>query len=198
MEKGMLVVISGPSGSGKGTVVKEIFPREGFLLSVSATTRKRRENETDGKEYFFVSKEKFGAMIENNELLEHAQYIDNCYGTPRAYVEEQIANGITVFLEIETCGALQIKEKFPDAVLVFLTTPDLGELRRRLTTRNSEDSEEIEKRLQKAEKELKDINKYDYLIINEDVKRAADEIRSIISAELLRCGRSAERIKRLQ
>ena len=188
--KGMLVIISGPSGSGKGTVVKEL----NYARSISITTRKKREGEQHGVDYFFCSEEEFIRMRENNELLEHALYVGQYYGTPRYYVEEQIDQGKVVILEIEVNGALQVKDKFPEAVLIFLIPPTLNELTRRLVFRNTEDSLEIEDRLNRALEEIQLIDQYDYLVINDELSTAISEIDTIVSAEYLKPHRSRERI----
>ena len=191
--KGMLVIISGPSGSGKGTVVKQL---KNYSLSISVTTRKKREGELDGVDYFFRTEEEFTRMRENNELLEHAVYVNQYYGTPRGYVEGQISEGKVVVLEIEVNGALQVKEKFPDAVLVFLIPPTLDELARRLAFRSTEDPLEIDDRMTRALEEIELIDRYDYLVINEDLIHAAKEIDTIIAAEYLKPHRSKERIEK--
>ena len=188
--KGMLMIISGPSGSGKGTVVKKL----GYALSISVTTRAPRGSEQDGIDYFFRTEEEFFRMREQNELLEHAVYVGKYYGTPRRYVEEQIAQGKVVVLEIEVNGALQVKEKFPEAVLVFLIPPTMRELEHRLTTRNTEDALQIEDRLIRAGEEIGQISKYDYLVVNDDLEQAVSEIDTIVSAEYLKPHRSTTRI----
>ena len=194
MRSGMLVIISGPSGSGKGTVVKGLCAHDMFALSVSVTTRKPRPNEKDGRDYFFKTEDEFKKMREDGELLEHALYVNNFYGTPRGYVEEQIRNGKIVVLEIDVQGALQVRDRFRDAVLVFLMPPTLGELAARLRARGSEDDVTIEARLKKAYEELSLIGKYDYLVVNDDVLFAIREINAIVTAEQLRPARSASLI----
>ena len=190
--KGMLVIISGPSGSGKGTVVKNL----NYSLSISVTTRKRRENEEHGVDYFFYTEKEFFRMRENNELLEHAVYVGKYYGTPRRYVEEQIDQGKVVVLEIEVNGALQVKEKFPEAVLIFLIPPTMSELSRRLEFRNTEDLLEIEDRMTRALEEIGLIDRYDYLVINDQLEKATDEIDAIVRAEYLKPHRSLDRIEK--
>lgn len=187
---GMLVIISGPSGSGKGTVVKRLQPSKGYALSISVTTREPRDGEVDGRDYFFTSKDDFHKLRENNELLEHAVYVNNYYGTPRYYVEEQILKGKIVVLEIEVYGALQVKDKFPEAVLIFLIPPSLHELARRLKGRNTEDDVTIEARLKKAMEEIPLINRYDYIVVNDEVDEAVSRIDSIVTAERLKPKRS--------
>lgn len=184
--EGMLVIISGPSGSGKGTVVKKLDPADGYALSISVTTRKPRPGELHGRDYFFTTEEEFARMRKENELLEHAVYVGNFYGTPRFYAQEQIAQGKVVVLEIDVNGALQVKEQFPQAVLIFLMPPTLAELSRRLTARNTEDSVTIEDRLKKASDELRLIQQYNYLVINDEVDKAVKKINNIIAAERLK------------
>jgi guanylate kinase len=199
MSKGMLIIISGPSGSGKGTVVRKICPKNGveenqqcnneFAVSISMTTRKKRAGEVDGREYFFCTEEEFYTKLQNNEFLESARFVGNYYGTPRSYVEEQIEKGKTVVLEIEVNGALQVKEKFPDSVLVFLIPPSLKELKHRLVSRNTEDMETIEDRLRRAAEELKLVDQYDYLVVNQNVDDAVEEIKMIVRTEKLKPSR---------
>jgi len=192
---GMLVIISGPSGSGKGTVVKKLDPAIGYAVSISVTTRKPREGEVDGKDYFFITEDEFVDMRTENKLLEHFAYVGNYYGTPRPYVEEQISKGKIVVLEIEVNGALQVKEKFPEAVLVFLMPPTFTELERRLVTRATEDAVTIEDRLKRAMVEVPLINHYDYLVINDKVADAVAKVDAIVMAERLRPKRNAQTIK---
>jgi len=184
--EGILLIISGPSGSGKGTVVKKLEPEKGYARSISVTTRRPRAGEEHGRDYFFTTEDDFHKMRVENALLEHAVYVNNYYGTPRGYVEDQIKNGKVVVLEIEVYGALQVREKFPGAVLIFLLPPTITELERRLTMRGTEDAVTIEARLKKALEELKFIEKYDYLVINDNVTSAVNKIDSIVMAELLR------------
>ena len=193
--KGMLVIISGPSGSGKSTVVKRLDPLKNYALSISVTTRPRRECEVDGRDYFFCSLEKFIDMRDNNQLLEHALYCNNYYGTPRAYVEEQINSGKAVVLEIEVNGALQVREKFEDAVLIFLIPPTLADLHRRLLYRNTEAADTIGDRIKKAHEEIKLINKYDYLVINDNIADAVKRINTIVEVESLKPSRNLDVIK---
>lgn len=190
----MLIIISGPSGSGKGTVVKELNPKAGYALSVSVTTRSKRPEEVHGKDYFFCTEKEYFEMLEAGELLEHATFCGNCYGTPKSYVIEQIQSGNTVILEIEVNGALQVKDKFPNCVLIFLVPPTMDELERRLIGRATEDSEVIEFRLKRAEEEIRLIEKYDYLVINDDVEKAVRDIDLIVGAERMKPIRSLERI----
>jgi len=193
--EGMLVIISGPSGSGKGTVVKELDAALGYVRSISVTTRQPREGEQNGRDYFFKTEDEFTEMRQENALLEHAVYVGNYYGTPRRYVEEQIQQNKIVVLEIEVNGALQVREKFPEAVLIFLMPPTLSELSTRLKGRNTEDDVTIEARLKKALEEVPLIEKYNYLVINDEVKLAVEKINSIVSAERLRPRRCKEEIE---
>jgi len=189
-----LVIISGPSGSGKGTVVKELDAAKGYSRSISVTTRTPRIGEAHGRDYFFTTPEIFTRMREENQLLEHALYVGNFYGTPRRYVEEQIQQGRIVVLEIEVQGALQVKEKFPEAVLVFLMPPTLGELSNRLNKRATEDAVTIDARLKRALEEVPLINAYDYLVINDKVEGAVAKIDAIVAAERLRPRRCTEEL----
>lgn len=183
-EKGKLIVISGPSGAGKSTVVfKAIEDRKDMCFSISVTTRKPRPGETDGVEYFFVDPDRFKEMVENDELLEHAEYVANFYGTPRHYVEEKLAAGMNVILDIEVQGARQVNEKMPDAVKIFIIPPSLDELRRRLEGRGTDTARAIEARLIRARQEYKEADFYDYIIVNDDAEKAAKELNAIITAE---------------
>ena len=183
-EKGKLIVISGPSGAGKSTVVfKAIEGREDVCFSTSVTTRKPRPGEVDGREYFFVDPDRFKEMVENDELLEYAEYVANSYGTPRAYVEEKINAGLNVLLDIEVQGARQIHEKMPDAVKIFIIPPSLEELEKRLKGRGTDTERAIEARLIRARQEYQEADFYDYLIINDDADKAAKELSAIILAE---------------
>ena len=172
---GKLVVFSGFSGSGKGTIMKELMAKHGddYALSVSATTRGPRPGEEHGREYFFISEEEFEQMIKADGLLEYAKYVDHYYGTPKSYVNEQLSAGKNVILEIESVGALNVKKIFPEAVLVFITPPDADELEKRLRGRGTEDEETIIARLRKAAKESEGVEKYDYIVINDTVKECA-------------------------
>lgn len=191
----MLVIISGPSGSGKGTVVKKLDAGLGYARSISVTTRQPRDGEVNGRDYFFTTQENFIQMRNEDALLEHAVYVGNFYGTPRRYVEEQIYNGNVVVLEIEVYGALQVKEKFPEAVLIFLMPPSVTELASRLKGRNTEDDVTIEARLKKAVEEVPFIDKYNYLVINDKVEYAVDKINAIVQAERLRPKRNQDIIE---
>ena len=193
-EKGLLIVISGPSGVGKGTVRKALFEREGHNLeySVSMTTRAPRVGETDGKEYYFVSKEEFENAIKNGNMLEHAKFVNNYYGTPKDKVLEQLEAGHEVVLEIEVQGALQVKAKMPDAVFIFIAPPSWEALETRLTKRGTEPIEIINERLAKARNEIMVASSYDYIVINDEVENAVDKIIAIIRAEHARCDRALE------
>ncbi len=192
---GMLMIISGPSGSGKGTVVKRLNPDKDYALSISVTTRKQREGELDGRDYFFTTVKEFEYMRNQNLLLEHAVFCGNYYGTPVSYVNDQIALGKTVVLEIEVNGALQVKACFPEAVLIFLIPPSMDELSRRLTNRNTESKETIEDRLYRAREEIQLIEQYDYLVINDKVENAVKAIDTIVDAERCKPSRLAHTIK---
>ena len=183
-KRGNLIVISGPSGAGKSTVVfKAVENRKDVCFSTSVTTRKPRPGEVDGREYFFVDLERFQEMVDNNELLEHAEYVANSYGTPRAYVEKQLEAGLNVLLDIEVQGARQIHEKMPEAVMVFIVPPSLEELKRRLEGRGTDTARAIEARLIRARQEYREADFYQYLIVNDDADEAANELNAIITAE---------------
>jgi len=187
MAIGSLFIISGPSGSGKGTVVKSLAASSpDFAVSVSVTTRRKRPFDRDGIDYFFITTEEFEKLRDNDLLLEHASFVGNLYGTPKSYVNEQIEKGKTVILEIEVNGALQVKEKFPECILIFLMPPSFTELKRRLMSRGTEDLENAEARIARAREEIGLINKYDYLVINSDIDQAVECIRKIAVAESMR------------
>lgn len=195
-EQGILLIISGPSGSGKGTIVEQLCQDEGFSLSISATTRQPREYEKNGVHYFFHSKEEFLAMRDNMELLEWAEFCGNYYGTPRKYVVEKLMEGRNVILEIEVQGALQVKKIYPDGVLVFLIPPNLEELGKRLTNRGTEGKEEINRRIHRALEELELVQEYDYVVINDTVEQAVADVQAIVHAERMKCSRN-KNIKRI-
>ena len=180
MNKGKLLVISGFSGSGKGTIVKKLLNEsDDFALSISATTRTPRTNEKNGVEYYFVSHEEFEKMIENNELLEYAKYNNNYYGTPRKFVEEKLEAGKSVLLEIEYQGAFQIKKQFPDAILIFIVPPSAKILHQRLKDRGTETDEQIRNRLKVALIEGKAASEYDYIVVNDDLETSVQDIVKI-------------------
>ncbi|MCL2376594.1 MAG: guanylate kinase [Defluviitaleaceae bacterium] len=194
MQEGMLLIISGPSGSGKGTVTKRLHPGEGYALSISMTTREKRPGEIHGVDYVFCTKDEFREVRDADGLLEHATFSGNYYGTPASYVNQQIRQGYTVVLEIDVVGALQVKAKRPDAVLIFLMPPTFSELRHRLETRGTEDEDEIDRRFRRATDEVAELPKYDYLVINDDIDNAVRDINLIVTAEKLKPGRSDEKI----
>ena len=182
--QGILIVVSGFSGAGKGTLMKELLKRyDNYALSISATTRTPREGETDGKEYFFVTKEQFEKMRDERKLVEYAQYVNNYYGTPKEYVEQKMAEGKDVILEIEIQGALKVKKRFPDALLLFVTPPSAEELRRRLVGRGTETLEVINARLARAAEEASGMEAYDYLLINDDLDRCVEEMHQLIQLQ---------------
>jgi len=195
--RGILLVLSGFSGSGKGTVVKEVMKKysDKYALSISATSRQPRPGETNGIEYFFKTREEFEEMIANDELVEYAQYVENYYGTPKAYVEEQLAAGKDVILEIEIQGALKIKKKFPDTLLLFMTPPSAEVLKNRLVGRGTEAMDVIESRLARAVEEAQGIEEYDYLIVNDDLQECVEQFHSIVSNEHYRVSRKQKFIE---
>ena len=193
-KRGVLLVLSGPSGTGKGTVCGVVRSHLGDTVrySISATTRKPRTGEEHGREYFFFSKEEFETLRDQNGFLEWAQVYDNYYGTPRAFVEDVLASGKDCILEIDPQGALQVRKATDEAVLVFIAPPSLEELRSRLTGRGTESAEEVEKRLSCAESELAYRNQYDYIIVNDDVETAAAKMEAVLLAEKCRSGRNLD------
>ena len=190
-ERGLLIVLSGPSGVGKGTVRKAIFERDDneFEYSVSMTTRPMRKGEVDGVDYYFRTKEEFEAMIEAGEMLEYAEYVGNYYGTPLTSVNKTLDEGKDVFLEIEVQGAQQVKEKVPDGVFIFLTPPDLAELKARIVGRGTDSPEVIEERMRVARQEIEMMALYDYAVVNDQVQNAVDRIKDIIVSEHYRVDR---------
>ena len=199
MSKGVLTVVSGFSGAGKGTVMKRLIQKyDDYALSISVTTRNPREGERDGIEYFFKTKEEVEAMIENDEFLEYARYVDNYYGTPRFYVEEMLAKGKNVILEIEIQGAMQIKAKNQEAVLVFVTPPSFEDLRNRLVGRGTETADVIESRLKRASEEAEGMPSYDYILVNDQVEDCVDRLHQIILSERAKAQRNEEFINTIQ
>lgn len=190
-ERGLLIVLSGPSGVGKGTVRKAIFESDDndFQYSVSMTTRQKREGEVEGVDYYFRTREEFEALIEAGEMLEYAEYVGNYYGTPLSYVQQTLDQGKDVFLEIEVQGAKQVKDKVPDGVFIFLTPPDLAELRSRITGRGPDSAEVIDERMRVAREEIEMMALYDYAVVNDEVPKAVQRIREIISSEHFRVDR---------
>lgn len=190
-ERGLLIVLSGPSGVGKGTVRKAIFESDDndFQYSVSMTTRNKREGEIEGVDYYFRTREEFEALIEAGEMLEYAEYVGNYYGTPLSYVQKTLDQGKDVFLEIEVQGAKQVKEKVRDGVFIFLTPPDLAELRSRITGRGTDSAEVIDERMRVAREEIEMMALYDYAVVNDEVSKAVQRIREIISSEHFRVDR---------
>ena len=183
-QQGILAVVSGFSGAGKGTLMKELLKRyDNYALSVSATTRQPREGEKDGEDYFFVSREYFQQMIEDGRLVEYAQYVNHYYGTPRDYVEKKMAEGKDVILEIEIQGALKVKKRFPDALLIFVTPPSAGELRRRLVGRGTETIEVINARPRRAAEEASGMEAYDYLLINDEIDKCVEQMHQLITLQ---------------
>jgi guanylate kinase len=198
-ERGLLVVISGPSGVGKGTIRKALFemPDNNFVYSVSMTTRKPRPGEKEGIDYFFVSRQEFETGIQNGEFLEYAEFVGEYYGTPLSYIEKQLLEGKEVIIEIEVQGALQVREKMSEAVFVFIVPPSKKALVDRLTKRGTERTEDIQRRLEKAEREYNLAYKYDYIVVNDDVYNAADRIYAIIRAEHAKTERSIHKYYKL-
>lgn len=192
--RGMLIVLSGPSGCGKGTMMAQILKDERFTVSVSATTRAPREGEIEGRSYFFLTKEEFQRRITENRLLEYADYCGNYYGTPREAVEERLEEGKNVILEIEVLGAFQVKERFPDTLLVFVIPPSLQELERRLRARGTETEEAVLARVARAKEELSQARRYDYVIENDRLEDAVADFFTIVRAENLRAARRVKEI----
>ena len=199
-KRGLLIVLSGPSGVGKGTVRAAIFSKEEqkFVYSISATTRLPRTGETDGVDYFFKTREEFEQMIQNKQLLEYAEYVGNYYGTPLEYVENTLATGKDVFLEIDVQGAIQVRELMPEGVFIFLTPPDLNELESRIVNRGTDSDEVIAKRMKTAREELELMKYYDYSVVNDTVDNAVQKIEAIIQTEHLRIVRNLDTIEELE
>lgn len=183
MGKGLLIVISGPSGAGKGTICRELIRNADVDVSISETTRAPREGEIHGKNYFFVSKENFLKKVQGNGFLEYAEVYGNYYGTPKNFIEEKIQSGRDVILEIDIQGALQVKEKYPEGIFIFILPPSMAELKNRIVHRGSETEESFNRRFGNAYKEISYIDKYDYCVINDEVNNAAKKVKIIIEAE---------------
>ncbi len=199
MSKGILIVLSGFSGAGKGTLVKELMKTYGnYALSISMTTRKPREGEVHGREYFFTERESFEEKIAQNGLIEYAEYCGNYYGTPRDYVEEMLAAGRDVLLEIEIQGMHKVKKMFPDMLTLFVTPPSIAELEKRLRGRGTETEEVIRKRLARAAEEAKDMEDYEYLVVNDDLQECVEEIHSIVKAAKRASRRNTEFINNIR
>lgn len=198
MKKGILLVVSAPSAGGKGTILRELFRREeGLQMSVSATTRQPRPGEVDGKDYYFVSRDTFQQWVDTGSMLEHAEYVGNCYGTPKGPVEEWLAQGLDVVLEIDVQGGSQIKELAPDCVSVFITPPSMEVLEKRLRERGTEDEETIRKRLAAARQELAFAERYDYIVVNDQLEDAVEDMRAILRSEKRRYARNPGFIQRV-
>lgn len=199
MSKGILIVLSGFSGAGKGTLVKELMKTyDNYALSISMTTRKPREGEVHGREYFFTERESFEEKIAQNGLIEYAEYCGNYYGTPRDYVEEMLAAGRDVLLEIEIQGMHKVKKMFPDMLTLFVTPPSIAELEKRLRGRGTETEEVIRKRLARAEEEAKGMEDYEYLVVNDDLQECVEEIHSIVKAAKRASRRNTEFINNIR
>lgn len=198
--KGILIVVSGFSGSGKGTLMKELLSRypDTYALSISATTRKPREGEVDGREYFFISKDEFEKMIAKGDLIEYAKYVENYYGTPRKYVEQKLEEGKDVILEIEIQGALKVKKAFPDTLLLFVTPPTARELQSRLVGRGTETMDVIRSRMNRACEEAEGMDSYDYLIVNDNLDSCVEEMHQIIQGEHRRSFRNQTFMKEIK
>lgn len=198
MKKGILAVISGFSGAGKGTIMKELIKRYDYFLSVSATTRRPRDGEVNGKDYYFHTKEEFQQMIDQGELVEWAEYVGNFYGTPKKRVEEQLNQGRDVLLEIEMQGGMLVKQQFPDSLLIFISPPSAEVLKERLAGRGTESPEEIERRLQRAAEEVKYMKDYDYIIVNDDLEDAINKVNDLIRYDHYKACNSAHLIKKME
>ncbi|MBQ5952277.1 MAG: guanylate kinase [Lachnospiraceae bacterium] len=197
--QGALVVVSGFSGTGKGTVIRRLLEtRGGYCLSVSVTTRAPREGEVHGREYFFITRDEFQNMIENDELLEYATYVDNSYGTPESFVREKTQEGMNVLLEIEIQGALKVKAKHPEALLVFLIPPSAAELEKRLTGRGTEDAATVRKRLSRAAEEADVVGAYDYVLINDDLDTCVEELDTLVKIQKCRQFQMADKVSEIK
>lgn len=198
MSRGLLLVVSAPSAGGKGTILKELFKRDGNLrMSVSATTRSPREGEEHGKHYYFMSREEFQGLIDSGKMLEYAEYVGNMYGTPRGPVEQWLSEGHDVVLEIEVQGGAQIKRLAPDCVSIFIVPPSLEVLEKRLRGRGTEEEQTIKRRLETARGELAQAENYDYVVVNDRLEDAVDDMQAILRSEKLRYTRAPDFIKGL-
>lgn len=198
-QQGILAVVSGFSGAGKGTIMKALLEKyDNYALSISATTRKPREGEVHGREYFFLSVEEFEDMIADDQFIEHARYVSNYYGTPRSYVEEKMAEGKDVILEIEIQGALKVKEKFPETLLVFVVPPSAEALKNRLVGRGTETMDVIESRMARALEEAEEMDSYDYILVNDSVEKAVEDLHNLIQSQHMKAENNAARIKQMK
>ena len=192
-KRGLLIVISSPSGCGKGTVIRSLLKKNNNLwVSISCTSREKREKEVDGVDYYFLTREEFEQKIKNNEMLEYAEYVNNYYGTPKDKVNEHLEKGLDVILEIEIQGALKIKEMYKETIFIFILPPSMEELRNRLSNRNTETKDKIDKRFKKAYTEINELSKYNYVVVNDKVESASDKINAIITSERCRVDRIEE------
>ncbi|MBC6314810.1 guanylate kinase [Listeria grandensis] len=198
-DRGLLIVLSGPSGVGKGTVRKAVFddPTTSFEYSISMTTRQAREGEVDGVDYYFRTKEQFEQAIADGKMLEYAQYVGNYYGTPLDYVEEILVAGKDVFLEIEVQGALQVRKAMPEGIFIFLTPPDLSELKNRIIGRGTESMDVVEERMKEARREIEMMNSYDYAVVNDIVDNAVQKIKGIVQTEHLKTERVIHKYEKM-
>lgn len=198
-QKGVLAVVSGFSGAGKGTVLKGLLDKyDNYAFSISATTRDPRPGEENGREYFFVKEDRFEEMIRKDQLIEYARYVNHYYGTPRDYVETRLAEGTDVILEIEIQGALNVKKKYPDAILIFVLPPTAKELERRLTGRGTETAEVIRQRLSRAYEEADGMEMYDYILVNDSVDRCVEELHRLIQSQHLRTKSRMELVSKMK
>jgi len=197
--RGILIVVSGFSGAGKGTLMKALLKKyDNYALSISATTREPRRGEKDGEAYFFTTVEQFEKMIARDELIEYANYVGNYYGTPRSYVEQQLESGKDVILEIELQGALKIQKQFPETLMLFITPTSVDKLLERLVKRGTESAEVIQSRMQRAFEEAREMESYDHIIVNEDLAECVDKLHQVVQAEHLRTMRNKEFITKIQ
>ena len=199
MRRGIRLIISGFAGVGKGTVIKELMRQhDGYVLSVSATTRQPRNYEEHGREYFFLSKDEFDRMVQEDAFLEYAHYTSESYGTPKRFVEEQMDQGKDVILEIEVQGARQVREKYPDTPMIFIVPPSMEELKRRLIGRGTETPDKIAKRLARAREEAAAIEEYDYILVNDEAAACAERLHGLVQSIRLESGRNRELVEELR